>query len=135
MGAAENAAMVRRLFEDGVNGADDSAFDEVLSPDYVNYDMPAPGPGPDGMKAVMGMFRSGFPDMHVELHDVVADDERVATRGVFTGTHQGEFMGVPASGKPIEVNYIDMWRVRDGKLAENWVRLDMATLMEQIGAA
>ena len=72
--------------------------------------------------------------MKVNLEEVLADDDKVVTRGVFTGTHKGEFMGVPASGASIEVKFMDVWRIRDGRVAENWVRLDQLGLMQQIGA-
>jgi predicted ester cyclase len=64
---------------------------------------------------------------------LTADGDLAGTRGRFTGTHKDEFMGIPASGKPIDIKYIDLWRVRGGKLAENWVQMDMAGLMQQIG--
>ena len=134
MGEAENKALVRRIFEQGMNGGDDRVLDECMTADFVNHDMPAPVPGPEGFRQVLGMFRSAFPDMNVNLEEVLAADDKVVTRGVFTGTHKGEFMGVPASGAPIEVKFIDVWRVRDGRVAENWVRLDQLGLMQQIGA-
>jgi predicted ester cyclase len=86
------------------------------------------------MRQVLGMFLQAFPDMHVELHHVLADGDLVCSHGTFTGTHEGEFMGVGASGKAVTVDYIDLWRVDDGKGVENWVRLDMLGLLQQIGA-
>ena len=135
MGTTENKALVRRIFEEGMNQRKTEIFDSCLTPNFVNHDMPAPAPGPEGFRQVFGMFQTAFPDMHVDLHEVLAtDDDKVVTRGVFTGTHRGEFMGVPASGAPIEVKFIDIWRVENGKVAENWVRLDQLGLMQQIGA-
>ncbi|MDP9342986.1 MAG: ester cyclase [Actinomycetota bacterium] len=134
MPGEDNKAMVRRLFEEGINEGDEAAVEEVLSADYVNHDMPAPAKGIEGFQQVIGMFRSGFPDMRVTLEDVFADGDRVGTRGRFTGTHQGDFMGIPATGKPIDVKYIDLWLVRHGKLTENWVQMDMVGLMQQIEA-
>ena len=131
----ENADIIRRLIDEGMNGSNEAVMDELLAPDFVNYDMPMPAPGPEGMKAVVGMFRTGFPDMRVTAEDVLEDGDRVATRGHFTGTHDGEFMGMPATGRPIDVKYMDMWRIRDGKAAENWVQVDMAGLMQQLGAS
>ncbi len=134
MAAEENKALVRRVFEQGINAQDDAAIRETIAKDYVNHDMPAPSPGSEGFRQVIGMFRAAFPDMRVNLEDVLADGDKVVTRGFFTGTHQGDFMGVPASGASIRVSYIDMWRIADGKAVENWVRLDMLSLMQQIGA-
>ncbi len=134
MSIAENKAMVRRVFETAINSGDEAALDELLAADYVNHDMPAPAPGAEGFKQVVGLFRAAFPDMRVTIEDEFADGDLAGTRGRFTGTHKGDFMGVPASGQPINVKYIDLWRVRDGKLAENWVQMDMIGLMQQIGA-
>jgi steroid delta-isomerase-like uncharacterized protein len=134
MSGTENKAMVRRIFEAAINAGDDAVIGELLAADYVNYDTPAPAPGPEGFKQVFAQFRAAFPDMKVTIEDEFADGDLAGTRGRFTGTHQGEFMGIPASGKPIDVKYIDLWRVRGGKLAENWVQMDMAGLMQQIGA-
>lgn len=135
VGANENKALVRRIFEEGMNKQNLDVFDDCFTPGFVNHDMPAPVPGPEGFRQVFGTFMTGVPDMHVTLEEVLAaDDDKVVTRGVFTGTHTGEFMGVPASGKPIEVKFIDIWRIEGGKVAENWVRLDLLALMQQIGA-
>jgi steroid delta-isomerase-like uncharacterized protein len=134
MSAAENKAMVRRVFEQALNAGDDAVLDELLAADYINHDMPAPASGPEGFKQVIAQFRAAFPDMAVTIEDEFADGDLVGTRGRFTGTHQGDFMGIPASGMPIDIKYIDLWRVRDGKLAENWVQMDTAGLMQQIGA-
>jgi steroid delta-isomerase-like uncharacterized protein len=130
----ENKALVRRLFEKGMNEQDDSVVDEVLSAGFVNHDMPAPSPGPEGFRQVLGMFRAAFPDMKVNLEEVLGDGDKVVTRGAFTGTHKGEFMGVPASGASINIKFIDVWRIEGGKATENWVRLDLLGLMQQVGA-
>jgi predicted ester cyclase len=129
----DNKAIIRRGFE-AMNIKDLSVFEEILAPGYVNHDMPAPAPGPDGFKQVIGAFFSGFPDMRITLEAQLGDGDLVANRGTFTGTHQGEFMGIPATGKQVTVKFMDMWRVEDGQAAENWVRIDMLSLMVQLGA-
>jgi len=129
-----NKATLRRVFEQGLNDNDEAVFDEVVAPSYVNHDLPAPAPGPEGFKQVLRQFRAAFPDMHVEIEQMVSEGDRVCTRGRFSGTHQGEFMGVAASGKRFEVGYIDIWRLEDGKAVENWVQIDMLGLMQQLGA-
>ena len=135
MGATENKELVREIFEQGMNEQRADVFDRLLAEEYVNHDMPAPAPGPQGFRQVMQMFWSAFPDARVEIEEIVAEGDLVATRGVFTGTHEAEFMGTPASGAAIRVPYMDFWRIEDGRARENWVRLDMATLMQQIGAS
>jgi predicted ester cyclase len=83
---------------------------------------------------VLDQFFAAFPDMHVTVEDVIEDGDRIATRGRFVGTHRGEFNGVPATGRPVDVKYIDVWRVEDGKAVENWVQMDLLGLLQQVGA-
>jgi steroid delta-isomerase-like uncharacterized protein len=105
----------------------------LIGTTYVNHSMPAPVPGPEGFRMVISMFRAAFPDLHITLEDVIGEGDKVATRGYFTGTHQGEFNGIPATGKQVKVSYIDLWRVENGKAVENWVQMDMIGLMQQLG--
>jgi steroid delta-isomerase-like uncharacterized protein len=133
MSAEENKAIIRRGF-DAMNAKDFSAFEQIMAPNYVNHDMPTPGPGPEGFKQVIDMFFAAFPDMRISLEAQLGDGDLVANRGAMTGTHQGEFMGVPATGKQVTVPFMDFWRLENGKAVENWVRLDIMGLMQQIGA-
>jgi predicted ester cyclase len=133
MSTEQNKAMIRRGFEEGINQNKLHLFEEVMAPTYVNHSMPAPVPGPEGFKMVIGMFRAAFPDLHVTLEDVFGEGDKVATRGYFTGTHQGEFNGIPATGKQVKVSYIDLWRLENGKAVDNWVQMDMIGLMQQLG--
>lgn len=133
MSAEENKRLVRRLFEDAVNKGDLDIADELVGRTYVNHDMPAPAPGLEGFKQIITMFRAAFPDLSVTLEEVLAEGDEVSTRGRWTGTHKGEFMNIPATGKKVTVSYIDIWRVDKGKLAENWVQMDMMGLMQQLG--
>lgn len=134
MSTAENETLVRRMFAEGVNQKNLAVFDQVLAPNYVNYTFPAPAPGPEGFKQVMGMFFQAFPDIHETTEEVIAEGHKVAARGFFTGTHNGEFMSVPATGKQIRVSYIAIYRVEDGRVVENWVQMDLLGLLQQLGA-
>jgi steroid delta-isomerase-like uncharacterized protein len=134
MSTEQNKTMVRRVFEEGINNNDPAVFEQVIGPSYVNHDMPTPAPGREGFKQVIAMFIAAFPDMRVTVEDVLAEGDKVASRGEMTGTHRGAFMGIPPTGKQVRVAYQDVWRVADGKLVENWVRLDMLAMMQQLGA-
>ena len=79
------------------------------------------------------MFLEAFPDMRITLDDVIGEGEKVATRGHWVGTHKGAFMGVPATGKAVNVKFMDMWRFENGKAVENWVQMDLLSLMQQLG--
>jgi predicted ester cyclase len=130
-----NKGLVRRVFEEGFGANGPAVLDQVIGPSYVNHSMPAPAPGAEGFKQVTAMFLAAFPDLRVVVEDTLAEGDKVASRGYFAGTHRGSFMGVAATGKPVHVAYIDVWRVADGKLVENWVQLDMLGLMQQLGVA
>jgi predicted ester cyclase len=84
-------------------------------------------------RQVMGMFIQAFPDIHENTEDVIAEGDRVAVRGYFTGTHNGEFMNIPATGKQINVAYMATYRLENGKVVENWVQMDMLGMMQQLG--
>jgi predicted ester cyclase len=71
--------------------------------------------------------------MRVTLEEELAEDDKVTTRGYFTGTHKGDFQGIPPTGKQIKVKYIDVWRITNGKMVENWVQMDQLGLMQQLG--
>jgi steroid delta-isomerase-like uncharacterized protein len=133
MSTEQNKAIVRRVFDEIVSKGNLSVADELLAADYVNHDFPAPAPGAEGFKLVTTMFRTAFPDIVVKLADVLAEDDKVVTRGVFEGTHKGEFMGIPATGKRVSVKYLDVWRLENGKAKENWVQMDLLGLMQQLG--
>jgi steroid delta-isomerase-like uncharacterized protein len=133
MSTDTNKTIVRRIFEEGFNQNKPQVWDELIAPNYVNHDFPVPTPGAEGFKMIAGMFLTAFPDLHTTIEDVVADGDRVATRGTFTGTHQGEFNGIPPTGKSVKVSYIDIWRLENGKAVENWVQIDMVGLLQQLG--
>lgn len=133
MSTEQNKARLRRLFEDGLNQRNLDLISELIGPDYVNHNLPAPEPGSEGFKGVINMFVAAFPDLRVTHHDLIAEGDRVATRGSWSGTHQGEFMGIPATGKQVTVNYIDIWRSANDQFVENWVQMDMLGLMQQLG--
>ena len=136
MDSSENKALVRRLFEQGMNERKAEIFHECVAPSFVNHDLPGPTPGPEGFHQSFGMFAAAFPDLHVRLGEVLAaEDDKVITRSHWTGTHRGEFMGVPAPGASVDVNFIDIWRIENGLLAESWVRMDFLSLLQQVGAA
>lgn len=133
MSTEANKSLVRRGFEQGMNKRNLNVFDEILAPSYVNHDMPTPQPGPAGMKQVLAMFTGAFPDMQITISAVLGEGDAVATRGSWKGTHRGEFMGIPATGKAVDVKFMDMWRFENGKAVENWVQMDMLGLMQQLG--
>ncbi len=134
MTTESNKTIVHRLFEEGMNHKNFSLIEEYIADNYINHDMPGAERGPAGFKKLIQGFLNGFPDMHIHLAEIMGDGDLVATRGEWTGTNTGSFMGMPATGKKIKVKYIDMWRFENGKGVENWVQMDMPALMQQLGA-
>ena len=108
-------------------------IDELIADDFVNHSATA-GLRADreGVKMQFAAFFQGFPDLRAEIHDMLVENDKVVTRKTFHGTHQGEFMGVPATGKAIAVNVIDIVRVRDGRFVEHWNVIDQLAMLQQL---
>lgn len=134
MSAEQNKAITHRWIEEVINQQNLALIDELFTSDYVNHMAPPGFPtGPQGEKLFTQMFFGAFPNGRMELVDVVAEGDRAAGRYTFSGTHTGEFIGIPPTGKRFSVSGINIIRFANGKIAENWPSLDMLGLMQQIG--
>ena len=131
-----NKAIYRRFIEEGFNAGQLAVLDEVLAPTYVDYDAP-PGtpPGPGGIKQIVSMFRAAFPDFQIAVEQQVAEGDTVSSRLTFRGTHRGELLGIPATGRPVTMTGLTMVRLANDRLVEGWVKNDMLGLLQQLGAA
>ncbi len=139
MSAEENKEKVRRLYEEGFGEGKVAVVDEVLDPDFVCYDPNSESGavrGAETVKEEIEYFRQAAPDLTFTIEDqVAAEGDMVVTRWKATGTHQGDFFGVPGTGKPIELNAILIDRFDEsGKLVEEWISYDLLKPMRQIGA-
>ena len=134
MSAEESKAAMRRYFGVFEQGNID-LFDELLAPDYVNHSPATPDlpTGPEGVKGVVAMFRSGIPDLRVVVEDMIAEGDKVATRYTLEGTHEGELFGVPPTGQLLSIKNISVERVSDGKIREHWRITDSLDMMQQLG--
>ncbi len=123
----------QEAFREAVNTGS-LVFDDVVAPDSVDHD-PAPGqgPGPQGYHDMFSQMRTAFPDLHVEVEHLTATDDDVAFAYTITGTHQGDFQGHAATGKPIKVRGMQIGRFSDGKLVERWGASDQLGIMTQLG--
>jgi steroid delta-isomerase-like uncharacterized protein len=133
--AEQNERLGRRYFEEVWNQGHLDVLDELLAPDYINHTPSAPTttPGPAGLKPIVRAIRAAFPDLHYRIEDAVATDSAVIMRVVMTGTHRGPLFGLAPTGRRIEVNQINLERVRNGRIAEHWRVTDELTLMRQLG--
>jgi len=126
--------VVRRFFEVGPSSGDLAAADALLAPDFtLNVPLPVAGPGIPAMNNVITSCRAAFHGLQVTIHDLFADGDRVACRFTARGVHNGEFMGVPPTEKKIVMTGIEVFRLRDGKIAELWGEANLMGLMQQLG--
>jgi steroid delta-isomerase-like uncharacterized protein len=133
---ATNNKDTMNRFVQFINTADEKLAAELVSPDAIFYVPGSPEPmrGPSGYMAIIGMMRSGFPDIQWTLEEMVSEDERVAARFTMNGTHKGTFFGVPPTGKPIKVQASNFYKFSNGKIVEEYGQPDTFSLMQQIGA-
>ena len=132
---ADDAKTLLHRFYGEVSAGNLGVIDELVADDFVEHEeFPGLEPTKEGVKQFFAMFRAAYPDLHLEVHETLADGDLVCARVTATGTHQGEFMGMPPSGKRIEVQIFDMLRLRDGQATEHWGLLDAMTMMQQLGA-
>ena len=106
----------------------------IVTPDYVDHEAP-PGtpPGPEGANVVLRWLRGAFADLSYEIIDAFGDGDRVAVRLTTTGTHTGEFLGAPPTGRQFQIEAIHIFRIQDGKVAEHWAKRDDVGLAAQLG--
>jgi steroid delta-isomerase-like uncharacterized protein len=106
----------------------------MLSDDFVDHD-PAPGQGPgrNGYAQMAAAFFSAFPDLRVQNHDVIVEGDKAVARWTADGTHRGELMGIPATGKRVRLKGIDVIRATNGKIVERWGEFDALGMMQQLG--
>jgi steroid delta-isomerase-like uncharacterized protein len=133
--ADQNKDLMRRFYDEVLSNGDLDRISEICAEDVVDHEAPPGMPqGIEGVKAFVQMIRGGFPDLRATVEDALTEGDRTAARVKFTGTHDGEYMGIPASGRRIEIETIDIIRVADGKCVEHWGITDNMSLMQQIGA-
>lgn len=120
-------------FVDMINNHDVSTMPEHTAAGHIDHN-PGVADGIDANRAFWAGVFSAFPDIKVVVHDVVAEGDRVAGRFEYTATHQGPFLGIPASGRTVSFQSIDIWRVENGLLAEHWDQINMDDLFRQLGA-
>ena len=134
MSIEENKAIVRR-YQEIYNSNDLEALGEVLSEDLLMPKiMAGMPPGLDGARRVHETTLIGMLDWHTAINDLIAEEDKVAARITMSGTHTGDFWGMPATGKRVEFTGIYIVRIQDGKIVEHWGEEDGVSLMQQLGA-
>jgi steroid delta-isomerase-like uncharacterized protein len=135
LSAESNKDLVRRLYEEGFNDGDLDVVDELVSPAVVTHNpiiLDAPS-GPESVRGGIEMLRKGFPDLEVEVQDLVAEGDRVAASMTMTGTNEGDYRRGGATGKRGTIRAFFIWRIEDGKLAESWGVADRFGFLQELG--
>jgi len=125
---------IRRIFEEAFNRGNLAVIDEVTVPNLFAHNVIAGTPnGPQGLKLLISMFRTAFPDLHCTVEDEMVEGDRFSARWTFRGTNQGHFMGNPPTGKQVSVSGLSYGRTLNGKVVEDWTLIDQLGMLQQLG--
>ena len=131
-----NKTVSRRFFEEVFGKGKLNVLDEIIAKDHVNSgpgSLPGLPTGPEGTKQLVTVYRNAFPDVHFTIDEQIAEGDKVMTRWTAHGTHQGELVGIPATGNLSTVTGIAIDRLVNGKIAESWGIFDQFRMMQQLG--
>ena len=130
-----NKEFARRWNEEIWDQQNLGVIDDLVADDFVGRDPSRPEPvrGPEGVREVVEILFSAFPDTQVDLEGVVAEGDRIAMRITASGTHEGEFMGIEPTGEEMEVSVMTFQRIEDGKAVEEWQTVDTLGMLQQLG--
>ena len=130
----DNKAVVSRFVEEVINQNRMDRADDLVVEDFVELDpLPSQRQGREGLKEVVGMMRAAFPDIHWVVEEMVAEGETVASRFTWSGTHRGEFLGVPATGRRVVVKGMVIDELAGGKMSKSRILMDSLGMMQQLG--
>ena len=139
MSVQDNKAVVHNFIEEVWHEGNLDSIDKYIAPDYIRHTSHTREGGQevrglDGARQSIAALRTSFPDIHFTSEDVLVDDDKVVVRWTVSGTHRGEFMGVPPTGKQVSWTGINIYRIADGKIVERWANEDGVSLLQQLGA-
>lgn len=127
-----HAQTIRRFVSEFINGGDESVLPDLVHEDYVYRTPGDEVVGRDGLAQMFRGYRRAFPDMSLRMNDLLVDGDKAVLDFSLGGTQRGEFMGIPASGRPFEIRGIVISRFRDGMIAEDWELLDVTGMVQQL---
>jgi predicted ester cyclase len=130
--ATDNKPMIIRMFEEIVNSGKLELVDDLFHPDFRSR-TPQGDLDREGFKAYVAGWRAAFPDVHCEVGNLIQEGDRVAWSIRATGTQTGDFMGIPATGRGIDFDSLNIGRFREGRALEHWVLMDLTTVLTQLG--
>jgi steroid delta-isomerase-like uncharacterized protein len=134
MTTVENKAVIRAFAEEVINQGRLERADDLVAEDFLELD-PLPGQrqGREGLKEIIGVIRTAFPDIHWVMEEMVAEGEMVFSRFTWSGTHFGTFLGIPATGKQVNVSGMVLDRVVAGRMAESRILMNSMAMLQQMG--
>jgi steroid delta-isomerase-like uncharacterized protein len=133
MSTENNKALVRRFYEEVFNQRNLALVDHLFTTTHVFHNPPTTLHGREEFKQLLSVYITAFPDARFTVEDEIAEGERVASRYTFRGTHQGELMGIPPTGKPVTVTGMIINRIVNGKSEEGWLNFDALGMLQQLG--
>lgn len=122
-----------RFIDEVVNNRNFSVLNELIHPNYVYRSPDQELHGPEGIQDLFTAYHVAFPDLHIEIDDLIATDEKVVISFTLTGTHKKDMMGIAATDKQVKVHGVVMSRFEEGKIVEEWEILDQLTMFQQLG--
>ena len=131
MSTTENQRIIERRVEEIWNQGKLATIDELIATNLISNGQPI---GREGFRQFVTAVRTAFPDIHFTVEDTVVEGDKVVIRYTGRGTHQGAFAGIPATGKHVQFPGIDIFRIANGQMAEEWLMYDQLGLLQQIGA-
>jgi steroid delta-isomerase-like uncharacterized protein len=132
--AERNKAVIQRFVEEVQNKQNWDVYDELNDPEFVNHSAPPGVPADrEGGKVLLQALAAAYPDVHFTVDDMIAEDDQVVTKKTMSGTNQGDFAGIPATGKHVTLQFVDIMRIRDGRIVEHWLCMDQLSWMQQLG--
>jgi steroid delta-isomerase-like uncharacterized protein len=133
--SAANKRVIRAFIEEVLNQGRFDRMNDLVLENFIELD-PLPGQqhGREGLKGVLMQFRSAFPDMHWDISEQISEGEKVVTRFTWNGTHRDTFLGIPATGRHVEVKGVVIDRLEAGKMADSRILMDTLGLLQQLGA-
>ena len=131
----QNKALMKRFVTEYQTNHDESVLYELVAEDFVDHSaLPGVPPTREGVRGLFAGFHAAFVPFAAQIHDQVAEGDKVVTRKSFHGRHVGEFMGIPATGREVSVELIDIVRIAEGRIVEHWNVVDQLGLLRQLGA-
>ncbi len=133
MSTEDNKVIVRRLVDEVFNRGNSAAADEIFSPDLIEHvAFPGQPPSLEGVKQTFAALHAAFPDVYTIVDDIITENDKIVVRWTLRGTHKGQLMGIPPTGKQVTMTGVDIVRVAGGKIVEHWGNRDDLGVLRQL---